>query len=280
VSPLEQLAFALFALGHAVRGLRDAAARTPWLVPLAVRLAAIPVLAWAAHPALSWALAPLLSASGRGDVLRYPALYRAFPPLLDPVAALTAALVVPLAAGAATTGFAAAFAERPASAASAWRSAGRRAVALLVASAPVALARAGIPAGIAALAGVRLSPLTRSLLPGAGDVLLFALRAAFLYVTADVMLGRRGGFGAIAGVPRSLARGFVPALGLLALASAPGWALGALAAGPLGAFAARVPETAIAVAVVAACADVLRDAVLCGTAVLVWQGAIGRREDA
>jgi len=104
-------------------------------------------------------------------------------------------------------------------------------------------------------------------------------RAACLYVVPEVMLRRRGPVRAIASIPGSWARGFVPAWVSLGLLGLPSLALGGLAAGALGPFTARVPETIAVVAGARALLDSLAGALIAGAAAMIHMGSVVSGED-
>ena len=149
----------------------------------------------------------------------------------------------------------------------------------VVAALPAWLAEAGVRAALAALPGVRLSGASRALAPTALGALAVMVRAAFLCAVVHAAVLRRGPWAALASVPGAFRDGFVPALLLLVVLGLPLAAFDAISAvGPLGTFAGRVPEAALAFAGLRAAAEALAGVVASGTATLVWLGALASQE--
>lgn len=277
---LEQLALAMLSFGHALREARRPAAWLPWSLVLVASLLALVALSWCAHPLLSWFMAPLLRVSAGEDGLRYPGLYRRLPRIVADIRLVLDALVVPVAFGGSVLAFAAAYRGRDADPGALLRETLGRAPVFVLAALPVWLAEVGLRAAVAALPGIRLASLTRALAPHAADVALVLVRATFFYAVVHAALARRGPLAAIASVPGSFRDGFVPALLTLVVLGVPLAVLDAVAAGPFAAFASRVPESALLLAVLRDLLAALAGVLAAGTATLVWLGALAPGESA
>ena len=268
------------AFGHAVREARRPAAWVPWLLVPGAGLLALTALTWSAHPLLSWFMAPLLRASAGEEALRYPGLYRRLPQLAADIRFMLDAVVVPVAWGGSALAFAALYRGGEPRVGGVMREALRSAPVFVLAALPVWLAEAGLRAGLAALPGVRLASLTRALAPQAADVVLVLVRAFFFYVVVHAALERRGPVAAVASVARTFRDGFLPALLTLVVVGVPLAGVDAVAAGPFAAFAQRVPESALLLAVLHDVLGAFVGLLATGTATLVWIGALAPREAA
>ena len=207
----EQVALGALCFGRAIREGRRLAVWITWLPMLALQALALLALVGAAHPLASWLMAPLLTRVSGDDALRYPQGFHRLPLLAAQSWFLAGALLGPLCVGAAARAYADAAAGRRARAGAALGEALRRWPSLWLAALPTALVAFGVQAGLGQLADVRLSGPTRALLPFLGGAVQLLGQAACAYPPIVVALERRGPFPALARLPATLGRGFVPA---------------------------------------------------------------------
>jgi hypothetical protein len=274
VNTLEQAAFGWQCLLGALTAARRPAVWGPWAALFALHVLVVAACALSAHPALSWLMAPLLRWVGGEDVLRYPELFRRLPSLSRDAGLVIGALAAPVAAGVSTRLFERHYRELPLAAAGAWAEGGKRAVALLVAGLPLAVAALGLHTMLPALEGVRLSGLARAVAPFVAGAALLFLRASLAYVPALVVLGRRSGPRALADVSSTWVRGFVPAAVALLLLS-PLAALGTVLVSLSGGFVNHgAPEAVAALVLARAATDALGGMLASGAVTLAWIGAV------
>ncbi len=279
MNALEQLALGLHCLG---RALREATRPTAWwtvALPALAQLLAVGAMAAGTHPALSWFMAPLLTFLAGDAALRYPQLFHRLPELAASAAFLISVLLGPLAAGAATLWCDEAFhGVRPRPGHS-LRAALRRGPALVLVALPAAAAQWALAALPEALAGVRLSGVTRAAVPALAGTVLLGVRAAFAWVTAEMLLGQCGPLRALGAVPHAFTRGFFAALAILAVLAlplAPFATLEGLAAG--GTWGGR-PELVLVLVAVHAVVQAGVTLVGAGALALAWRGAVVPAED-
>ncbi len=207
MSPQEQLALGGQALGRAARELLRAGPWAAFALLGALEALVLLALALPAHPALSWAVAPLAERVMGERALHYPDGFRLLPSLFGPVDAVLAWLVGSLAMGAASHAFAARFRGAPVSAGASFGAALRRWPALAIALLPAHAVIAGL-GWIAPLFSSSHGIGSTTALPvfavAPGVVVLLGF-----YLPALVMIGGRGGPGALAALPRAWARGLV-----------------------------------------------------------------------
>ncbi len=276
----EQLALGGLCTTRALREAWRPVAWLPWLLPFTLQLLVLAALVNAAHPLLSPLLAHSLRAVGGDEMLRYPQLFHRLGELAARAAVPIAALVAPIAAGAAARIWASLYSGLRPDPAAALREALRRAPALVVAALPTTLVLLCVQWGIAQAAHVRLSGLARLALPQAGAFLVTLAQAACFYSAPLVMLGGRGPWRALTGLPMTWRTGFVPAaiaLVLLAIPMLPVMWLEPLAAA--GRWRA-LPEMALVAALLRAGVQAFAGVLASGAATLAWLSAVARREDA
>lgn len=276
---LEQVALGWQCVWHTRREMLRAQLWGPWLVLLAAQGLVIGALAFAAHPWLSWFMAPLLTAVAHEDILRYPELLRRLPGLAAHAAALLGVVLAPLIAGVATRLFADRFRGARVRPDAAWGEALGRWFSLVLAAAPAALVALSVALLPTLLAGVRMSSLSRRLLPDALGVLGALLMALLLYTSALVMLERRGGLRALAELPRTWARGFVPALVVVAIVSLLRLPLERLAGASTLIVNRGIPELAIVLALTQALAAAVLGFVLTGAVTLAYLSVVATRDE-
>jgi hypothetical protein len=275
VSLFEQVALGGICLARALREACRPAQWPAWLPLLLARLALVAALAGCAHPLLSWAMAPLVRAAAGDGALHFPQLFAVLGPLAARCEPIVWALVGLPCAGHATRRFAAAFG-RPAPRD---RGSARETATLILAGLPAVLVALAVPAALDAMSGVRLSGISRLLLPQAGALVVLAAQAATFYVVAEVVLGEANALEALAAVPRSLAPGFLPALVVLAVVSLP-----LLVFAPFEALAAAgrwhaLPEAAVPFACLHAVALTFVSMVATGAGALAWMGVLAEPEN-
>ncbi|MEO5989218.1 MAG: hypothetical protein ABIU54_08090 [Candidatus Eisenbacteria bacterium] len=275
----EQVALGWQCLWHARHELPRAELWGPWVAMLVVQSVVIGALAFAAHPALSWWMVPLLRAVTHEDVVRFPELLRRLPGLAAQVAVVLGWVLGSLTAGAATRQFADRFAGAGVRSGVAWREALSRWPSLLLVALPVALVGWIVRALPGAIAGVRMSSISRRLLPELLSGAELVLVASLLYTTALVMIERCGAFAALREVPRTWARGFVPALVVVLLVSLLRMPINRLALSSALIVDRGVPELAVALALVQAAVGVLAGFLLTGSATLLYLSALTTREE-
>jgi hypothetical protein len=277
---LEQSALGWQALRFTLREAARARLWLPFLVPLALQTVMITALALAAHPALSWLLAPLLTRLAGPQVLHYPDLFRALPDLV-----LRADLVVTTTAGALATAvstrlFAQVFAGREPSLGEAFAESLHRWPAVLLAQLPAPLLLFALGLAFERLSGVRLSSLTRGMLPQVQIVLAIGVQAAFAYLAAMVVLGRRSPLEAWRGLPGTWRRGFVPALAAFTAATLVLLPLQTLLRQVAVIVDRGVPELAVATTALLFVGAAVASWLSTGAVTLVWVSAIATREEA
>ena len=280
MNPLEGVALGWQCVRRTLREAAYAPAWLPWLLLFAAEAAVALALAWGAHPALSWLVAPVLRLLHRGDLLRYPALYRALPALAARADDALAVALVPLAAGASTRLLAERFDGRRSGAGAALAEALRRGGALIGAAAPATLAAMLLHLGSDLLIAQRVSSFTRRFAPDVAVALGGVAFAACLFAAALVVLERRGLVAALAALPGTWARGFAAALTIVVLGTLPQVPLLLLARGADVIVDRGVPELTLAL-------TLARDAVAAGcgwlaagAATLAFQSALARRPEA
>jgi hypothetical protein len=275
VTALEQLSLGSICLARGVRAaFRPALWRRWWPVPLAL---GVVVLAIAASPLpiLSAFMAPLLRLISGEDVLHFPLLLQRLAPLVSRADVLVWALVAPPCAGGVIRALAAGFGHP----APAVRSRGSEAVQLVVAMLPVTLVALLVQAGLDALPFLRVSSLSRFVLPWLSTALVLGLRAAFLCVCAELVLDGTTALGALAVIPRAMEHAFLPALLLLLLLSPPAilfaWAEPLAAAGRWR----QSPELALPLALAHAAYLAWAGLAACAAATVLWLGALAPGEE-
>jgi hypothetical protein len=270
---VEALLLGAFCALRALREARRPAVAVSALGPAVALVFAVIAFAWASHPAFSWAMVPLVRWLAGDGALRYPELYHRLPELAASARTAVAVLIAPLAAGAATRVYDDAFRGRRPRPLAATGEALRRGVALMAAALPVIAVTLALEAGQQALADFRLSGVTRVLVPYAVSLVTLFVRAGGFYAAALVMLGGRGPLDAIASLPGTWSRGYVPALVatlLLSLALVPFTMLEPWGAAGGG---RDLPEAAGLVAVVRAVVEAGIGLAASGAAVLAWRSA-------
>ncbi len=279
MNALEQLALGSQCLA---RGWREAGRRELWLAwlpVLAARIGVLALLVWCAHPLVSWLLAPMLRAAEGDGVLRYPELFRRLPPLAGRADLFVAAVLAPLSAGVATLTLAPVFRGQACSPGAAWREALPRWPALVIANLPATAAMIGLQFALTALPGARVSGMTRMLAPYAAWVVEMLAQTAFFYASALVVLEHRSAWSAVAAIPGTLGRGFLPALFVTAtlwLFLAPLQWLG----GQRELIVARgLPELVALVVLLRAGLATGLGLIASGAATLAYLGALAGRED-
>lgn len=279
MNPMEQLALGLQSLRFTMLEWARGRLWWPFLLPFALQGALVAAFSFTAHPFLSWLLAPVVARVAGADALHYPELFRRLPELV-----LRADLFVTLTAGAFATGvgtrlFASAFAARDPDAGSAFAEAWRRLPALLLAQAPAPLLLWLLSAVFERLALVRLSSFTHALLPQLQLVAGVLVQAAFAYVAALVVLGRRSPLEAWRELPSTWGRGLAPAVVALAAATLVLLPLQRLAAqtGPI--VSRGVPELVAGTTMVLFAGTLFASWLVTGATTLVWMSALsGSRE--
>lgn len=249
----------------------------PWLVGFLIQTGVILILLFAAHPTLSWFMAPLLRAVTQDDVLRFPELLRRLPGLAGSVAVVLGLALGSLLSGAATRLFADCFRGVVLRPGLAWTDALNRWGALLIAALPAALLGWVMQALPGALTGVRMSSISRRLLPEVLGGIGLVMTALFLYTTVLVMLEGRGAFAALREVPRTWARGFVPALVVVLLVSLLRMPLDRLALASASIVDRGIPELTVVLALLQAGVGALAGFLLTGSATLLYLSAVSSR---
>lgn len=280
MSALEQVAFGWQCLLGALRACRSRAVWGPWAALFALQALGIVACWWGAHPLFSWFEAPLLKALEGDAALRYPELFRRLPGLARDAGLVTGALALPVLAGISARLFERGFRGLPPAPRGAWAEGVRRSPALLVAALPVTLAAFGLQAMLHTLHLVRLSGIARSLAPPAADAALLFVRIACAYAAALVVLGGRSGPRALAAIPSTWGRGFVPAaVATLVLAPAAGVA-SAVVSAALAAVERGAPEWVVAAVLLRAATGALLGMLASGAFTLAWLGSVGESEGA
>lgn len=251
----------------------------PWLLLLALQSGVILALLFAAHPLLSWCMAPLLRGIADADIVRYPELLRRLPALAAQAAVFSGWIVGSLTAGVATRLFADRFRGARSRPALAWSEALPRWPSLWLASLPGALLGFGLAFLPTLLAGMRMSSLSRRLLPEVLNGLSGIVTALLFYVIAMVMIERRSAPSALAQVPRTLARGFVPALVVVLLVSLVRLPLDRLALASGLIVDRGVPELAAVLAFAQAVVSAATGFLLTGSATLIHLSVVAEREE-
>jgi len=275
----EQLALGWQCLWHTRREILRIELWGPWLALLLAQALVIALLAFAAHPLVSWFMVPLLRATTMEDIVRYPELFRRLPGLAAEAAVVLGLLLGSLTVGVATRQFADRFRGAPAQAPLAWSEALRRWPALLISALPVALVGLLVQRLPESLSGVRMSSLTRNLLPeifGAFGILLTAL---LLYTTALVMIERRGVLVALREVPTTWKRGFLAAFVVVVLVTLVRLPLDRLTLASRVIVDRGIPELAIALALAQATVSAFAGFLMTGAATLVYLTVVADREE-
>jgi len=215
---LEQLALTGQALWLTLRESRSGRLWAPWLVLGALQCAVLLALLDFAHPLLAWAVAPFIRAAAGAPALHYPDFYRALPFLYSRADLVLGALAGAVATGWSTRLFAARWRQQALAAGGAWAEIAPRALTLVLAQLPFQLLVL-LFTGLLDRALAGQGGLVRRLGYFATLGGVAGLQALFLYLPALVVLERRGLWRALAGLPRTWARGFWAALllGLVAL---------------------------------------------------------------
>jgi hypothetical protein len=270
---LEQLALAGQALRLALRELRTGGLWTPWLALGVLQLALLLALTGFAHPLLAWAMAPLVRALAGEPALHYPDFYRALPYVQGRLDLAVGMLPGALATGWSTRLFAARWRRSAVAPGAAWEETAPCALTLVLAQLP-----------LQALMLLFTTTLERALVgqPGLvrrlGEAAILGgvvgLQALFLYVPALVVLGRRGLWSTLAGLPRTWARGLWAGLLLCGVAQ-----LGLLPLGELGQRSSLLvdrgaPELVAWVTGLQVLVGLALSFVLAGSATLVYLGTV------
>lgn len=279
MSALEQVAFGWQCLLASLRACRSAAVWGPWAVLFGLHAAAIVAAWWAAHPAFSWFAAPILRALEGDAALRYPELFRRLPVLARDAGLVLGALALPVLAGVSTRLFERRFRHAPADPATAWAEGPARAGALLVAALPVSVAAAGLLAALQSLESVRLSGAARALAPGAADAVLLLVRVACAYAAALVVLGGCSGPRALAALPGTWARGFLPAAVAMLLLAPAGVLASALVTAAEGMVERGDPEWVAAAVLGRAAVGAALAMLASGAVTLAWVGSVGENRE-
>ncbi len=251
----------------------------PWCVLLLAQVLVVVALAGAAHPLVSFGMAPLLRWATHEDVVRYPELFRRLPALASHGAAALGWVLGSLVAGVATRQFAERFRGSRVPAAKAWGEVLPRWPALLLAALPVALVGWGVQVLPAAMAGVRMSSITRNLLPVLLAGVGLVVTAMLLYTTALVVIERRNAFAALREVPRTWAIGFLPGLVVVVLASLMRLPLDRLALATGMIVDKGVPELAAVLALGQAVLGAFTGFLQTGAGTLVYLSAVATRDE-
>ncbi len=275
----EQLALGWQCLWHTRRELVRVELWGPWLVLLLAQAIVIALLAFAAHPLVSSFMAPLLRLATTEDIVRYPELLRRLPALAAQGAVVLGLLLGSLTAGVATRQFVDRFRGSPVRAPLAWSEALRRWPALLIAALPVALIGGLVQRLPEALSTVRMSSLTRSLLPEAFGAFGMLLTALLLYTTALVMIERRNAFAALREVPATWKRGFLPAFVVVVLVTLVRLPLDRLTLASRVIVDRGIPELAIALALAQATVAAFAGFLMTGAATLLYLTVVADREE-
>jgi len=215
---LEQVALAGQALRLTLREARTGRLWTPWVTLGVLQLALLLALTVFAHPLLAWAVAPFVRALAGEPALHYPDFFRALPYLHGRVDLVVGMLPGALVTGWSTWLFAARWRRSVVAPGAGWAETAPRSLTLVLAQLPqqVLVLLLGM-AFERALVG-QPDHLVRRLGYAAALGGVVGLQALFLYVPPLVMLGRRGLWGTLAGLPRTWARGLWAALLLCAVA--------------------------------------------------------------
>lgn len=275
----EQLALGWQCLWHTRREILRVELWGPWLSLLLAQAVVIALLAFAAHPLVSWFMVPLLRATTVEDIVRYPELLRRLPALAAEAAVVLGLLLGSLAVGVATRQFANRFRGAPVSAPMAWSEALPRWPALLISSLPVALVGLMVQRLPDALLAVRMSSLTRNLLPEVFGAFGMVLTASLLYTTSLVMIERRSVLVALREVPATWKRGFLPALVVVVLVTLVRLPLDRLTLASRVIVDRGIPELAIALALAQATVAAFAGFLMTGAATLVYLTAVADREE-
>lgn len=279
MSVYEQLALGGQSLLWTLRELGRGRLWVPFLVPFALQVLVVTLLAFAAHPALSWWMLPLLVRAAGADPLHYPAYFARLPDLalgLDPLIGATAGA---LATAATTRMFARVFERRTPSLSEAVGETLRRAVPFVIAQLPVTLILFVLGVGADVVAGSRISSITRALVPGAQTAAAIVVQAFFAYTVPLVVLGRRGPLAAWAALPRLLWRGFVPALIVFAVATALLVPFQFVLAQRVVLVARGFPELTLAATIALEAGAMAVSWLATGALTLVWMSALSSREE-
>jgi hypothetical protein len=281
MSVLEKVAFGWQCLLASLRACTSRAVWGPWALLLALQGLVLLALAWCAHPAVSWFMAPLLRAIEGDAALRYPELFRRLPALARDTGLVLAAFVTPVVAGISARLFERHYRDAPGPAAAAWAEGAARSGALLLAGLPVTLAALGLYSMLHALPVVRMSSVARELAPLLAGAALAFVRAAFAYVPALVVLGRRPGPAALAEVPSTWEPGFVPAVVAMLLLAPLTVLATAMAAASVSLVESGAPEWVAGMVFARSVVDAFVSMAASGAVTLAWLGAVdnprGRR---
>jgi len=273
MSALEQLALALQGVRLTLRQLPSGRLWLPWLALGVLQLALLLALTGFAHPWLVWAVAPLVRAVAGEPAMHYPDFYRALPYLYGRMDVAVAMLPGALATGWGTLLFAARWQRRELSAAAGWAATARYGLALVLAQLPLQLLLLLLTVALERTPGGQFG-LARRLAQAAAVGGAVGLQALFLYVPALVVLGRRGAWAALGGLPRSWARGLWAALLLSALALLPLLPFGALAQRSGLLVEHGVPELVGWITGAQILAGLCLSFLLAGSSTLVYLGAV------
>lgn len=280
MNPIEQIALGLQSLRFTLSEWNRARLWVPFLLPFAVQSALVAAFSFTAHPFLSWALAPLVARVAGAQALHYPELFRRLPELV-----LRADLLVTLTVGAVATGmgtrlFASAFSGRALEARAAFAETMHRLPALLLSQAPAPILLWLLSMVFERLGAVRLSSFTHALLPQVQLVAGVLVQAAFAYVAALVVLGRRSPLEAWRELPGTWGRGLAPAAVVLAAATLVLLPLQRLTAQTEPIVSRGVPELVAVTTLVLFAGTLFASWLVTGATTLVWMSALsGRREE-
>lgn len=279
MNAFEQLALGWQCLWHTRRELLRLELWGPWGVLLLAQAAGIGLLAFAAHPLVSWFMVPVLRATTAEDIVRYPELLRRLPGLAAQFGVVCGLLLGSLTAGAATRQFADHFRGARVRPDVAWSEALPRWPALLLAALPVALVGLLVQRLPDLLLGVRMSSLSRSLLPEVFNLLGLLLTSLLLYTTALVMIERRSGLAALRQVPATWKRGLIPAFVVVLVVSLVRLPLDRLTLASRVIVDRGIPELAVVLALAQATVAAFAGFLMTGAATLLYLTVVADREE-
>ena len=278
MNALEQLALAAQALGHTLRAARRGRLWLPWLALGVAQAAGLLALVSFAHPLLAWALAPLVRALAGEPALHYPDFYRTLPFLYSRVDLVTGSILGAIATGWSTRLFAALWRRQAGGVGEAWRDAAPHALTLVLGQLPFQLLVLLVTTVIEHLVAGQAGLVRRvGYLVALGGVAL--LQALFLYFPALVVLGGRGLWPALAGLPRTWARGLWAALLLAVGALLPLLPLDALGQRSDLLVDRGAPELVAVLTATQLAVGLVVSFVLAGASTLVYLGAVAEEEE-
>lgn len=216
MNPLEPLALGFEAVRRALRELGSPPCGSAWALLALPLLLAVVALAFAAHPLLAGLLVGPLEATGLAGVLHYPDHFEVLPVLTRRAIGAAMLMAVPVLSAATMLHAHARWHGLPAPR---WRELWPRVPAYLVVTLPVLVAIGALHAALPLLDEVRLSSVTRRVLPVAAGLLTWLLQAAGAWLLPRVVLAGLSPLQAWREWPQQMTRGFVPALVVTGLVS-------------------------------------------------------------